>query len=135
MKIKGISHDHRYKTIFSDPVMVELLVREFTPKEFVADLDFPSLTRISGTYEGDDGSERINDRVWRIGWKNGSSLYIAIMLEFQSTQDKWMPLRILNYTALLLSDFVKQKNFTGNLPPVLPIVLYNRKVEKYILSP
>ena len=61
MKIKGISHDHRYKTIFSDPVMVESLVREFTPKEFVADLDFSSLIHISGTYEADDGSERIND--------------------------------------------------------------------------
>ena len=128
MKKKGISsHDFRYKAIFSDPVMVESLVREFTPREFVADLDFPSLTRISGDYEADDGRELINDRVWRVGWKNGSSLYVAIMLEFQSTQNKWMPLRILNYTALLLTDFVKQKNFTGNLPPVLPIVLYNGK--------
>ena len=128
MKKKGISsHDFRYKTIFSDPVMVESLVREFTPKEFVANLDFPSLTHICGTYQAENGSELINDSVWRIGRKNASSLYVAIMLEFQSTQNKWMPLRILNYTALLLTDFVKQKNFTGNLPPVLPIVLYNGK--------
>ncbi len=127
MKKKGNSHDHRYKMIFSDPVMVESLLREFTPKKFVADLDFSSLTRIACTYNAENGIERRNDMVWRIGLKNGSSLYIAVMLEFQSTQHKWMPVRILTYTALLLSDLIKQPDIGDTLPPILPIVLYNGK--------
>ncbi len=127
MKIEGTSHDRRYKTIFSDPVMVESLLREFVPKKLVADLDFSSLTRIASTYETDDDRERSNDIVWRIRWKNGSSFYVALMLEFQSTQDKLMPLRILSYTALLLIDLAGQPETGGNLPPVLPIVLYNGK--------
>ncbi len=127
MKKKGNSHDHRYKMIFSDPVMVESLLREFTPKKFVADLDFSSLTRIACTYNAENGIERSNDMVWRIGLKNGSSLYIAVMLEFQSTQHKWMPVRILTYTALLLSDLINQPDIGDTLPPILPIVLYNGK--------
>lgn len=127
MKKKGNSHDHRYKMIFSDPVMVESLLREFTPKKFVADLDFSSLTRIACTYNAENGIERRNDMVWRIGLKNGSSLYIAVMLEFQSTQHKWMPVRILTYTALLLSDLINQPDIGDTLPPILPIVLYNGK--------
>jgi hypothetical protein len=49
------------------------------------------------------------------------------MLEFQSTVDTWMTLRMLVYVGLLHQDLVRRKQLTANgrLPPVLPIVLYN----------
>ena len=95
--------------------------------DFIADLDFSTLERCSGSYVTDDLRERHDDIVWRVGWKKGSWCYVALLLEFQSTPDYWMALRTLSYTPLLLLDLVKTGNVRENegLPPVFPIVIYN----------
>ena len=48
-------------------------------------------------------------------------------LEFQSTVDRHMALRILVYTGLLYQDLIRREaaGADGRLPPVLPVVLYN----------
>lgn len=120
-------HDSAYKQFFSDPKMVESLLRDFVSADFIADLDFSTLERCSGSYVTDDLRERHDDIVWRVGWKKGSWCYVALLLEFQSTPDHWMALRTLSYTTLLLLDLVKMGNVRENegLPPVFPIVIYN----------
>ena len=119
-------HDTGYKSFFSNPEMVESLLRDFVPEEFVTELDFTTLERCSGSYVTDDLRERHDDVVWRVRWKRGSWCYALIIMEFQSTPDYWMALRIASYTALLLLDLVKSKEIRGRegLPPVFPIVLY-----------
>ena len=120
-------HDSAYKQFFSDPKMVESLLRDFVSADFIADLDFSTLERCSGSYVTDDLRERHDDIVWRVGWKKGSWCYVALLLEFQSTPDHWMALRTLSYTTLLLLDLVKTGKVRENegLPPVFPIVIYN----------
>ena len=49
-----IPHDPAYKQFFSNPEMVESLLRDFVPADFVADLDFSTLERCSGSYVTDD---------------------------------------------------------------------------------
>lgn len=122
-----LPHDSAYKQFFSNPEMVESLLRDFVPADFIADLDFSTLERCSGSYVTDDLRERHDDIVWRIGWKKGSWCYVALLLEFQSTPDHWMALRTLSYTALLLLDLVKTGSVHEGegLPPVFPIVIYN----------
>ena len=120
-------HDPAYKQFFSNPEMVESLLRDFVSADFIADLDFSTLERCSGSYVTDDLRERHDDIVWRVGWKKGSWCYVALLLEFQSTPDHWMALRTLSYTTLLLLDLVKTGQVRENegLPPVFPIVIYN----------
>ena len=120
-------HDSAYKQFFSNPEMVESLLRDFVSADFIADLDFSTLERCSGSYVTDDLRERHDDIVWRVGWKKGSWCYVALLLEFQSTPDHWMALRTLSYTTLLLLDLVKTGKVRENegLPPVFPIVIYN----------
>ena len=48
------------------------------------------------------------------------------MLEFQSTTDAAMALRVMEYTALLYGELLRHgRARPGALPPVLPVVLYN----------
>ena len=89
-------HDSAYKQFFSDPKMVESLLRDFVSADFIADLDFSTLERCSGSYVTDDLRERHDDIVWRVGWKKGSWCYVALLLEFQSPPDHWMALRTLS---------------------------------------
>ena len=127
MDNERLPHDAAYKQFFSNRKMVESLLRDFVPADFVEELDFTTLERYSGSFVTDDLRERHDDIIWRIGWKNGSWCYVSLLLEFQSTPDTWMALRVLSYTSLLLLDLVKTgKVHEGEgLPPVFPIVIYN----------
>jgi len=50
-----------------------------------------------------------------------------LLLEFQSTSEHFMALRVLAYAALLWQHLVREKPMIagGKLPPLLPVVLYN----------
>ena len=64
--------------------------------------------------------------VWRVR-VGGEWVYLYLLLEFQSTVDKYMALRMMVYVGLLYQDLIKRGEVLadGRLPPVLPIVLYN----------
>ena len=119
-------HDAAYKNLFTDPDMVASLLRRFAPADVVADMDFSSLEPFPSEHISDDQRERRNDIVWRIRMKD-SVCYLLFLLEFQSTEDWWMAVRILAYTALLWQDIIKADKLKAGdkLPPVFPLVLYN----------
>ena len=127
MKKKPAQHDSAYKQFFSNPEMVESLLRDFVPIDFVKELDFSTLERYPESYITDDLRARHDDIIWRVKHQNGSPCYIVLLLEFQSHIDFWMALRILSYTALLLLDLIKTKQIKKKekLPAVFPIVIYN----------
>ncbi len=119
-------HDHSYKHLFSHARMVEDLLKGFVREEWIDKLDFSSLERVNGSYVSDDLREREDDVVWRVQWGE-DWLYVYILLEFQSTVDQWMAVRIMTYIGLLYQDLIRtgQLNKENRLPPVLPVVLYS----------
>ena len=119
-------HDNGYKLVFSYARAVADLLRGFVKEDWVREVDFGTLTRVDGSYVSDDLRSRENDVVWRVGWK-GSWLYVYTLLEFQSTVDPFMAVRVMTYLGLLYQDLIRQKQLTpsGRLPPVFPVVLYN----------
>jgi hypothetical protein len=121
-----MDHDHSYKLLFSHPEMVADLIRGFVREEWVEHLDFSSLEKVSGSYIADDLREREDDVIWRVRWGK-EWLYVYLLIEFQSTVDRYMAVRILAYLGLLYQDLIRigQLGADGRLPPVLPIVLYN----------
>lgn len=123
-----MSHDHSYKLLFSHPEMVADLLRGFVHEDWVEQLDFASLERVSGSYVADDLRDRESDVIWRARWGR-DWLYVYLLLEFQSTVDPFMAVRVMVYLGLLYQDLIRSQNLRAHdrLPPVLPIVLYNGK--------
>lgn len=119
-------HDHSYKLLFSHPEMVQDLLTGFVKEAWVAELDFTTLEKVSGSYVADELREREDDIIWRVRWGE-DWLYIYLLLEFQSSIDRFMAVRIMSYLGLLYQDLIRQQALTpsGRLPPVLPVVLYN----------
>ena len=75
---------------------------------------------------------RENDLVWRVRRKGrkgqaGEWLYVYVMLEFQSTVDPRMAVRIMAYMGLFYDDLTRSLNWkpSQKLPPVVAVVLYN----------
>lgn len=119
-------HDNGYKNLFSHPEMVRDLLTGFVHEPWVAELDFSTLEKVSGSYVSDDLRDREDDIVWRVRFQN-RWLYVYLLLEFQSTVSDFMAVRLLTYVGLLYQDIIKQEAWTPErkLPPVLPLVLYN----------
>ncbi len=119
-------HDHSYKQLFSNPELVRDLLQGFVIEDWVKELDLDTLERVNGSYVSDDLREREDDIIWRV--RLGDSwVYVYLLIEFQSTVDHYMALRLLTYLGLLYQDLQKSGSLLpdGKLPPVLPLVLYN----------
>ena len=139
------SSDPIYKRLYAFARMVEDLLRSlFTKAEL--DADYGTLEKLSTEYVGDAFQRRHGDTAWRLRIRGAGRrwLHVLVMLEFQSTTDSAMALRVLEYTALLYSELLRNGKATpGALPPVLPVVLYNgdarwtpaKEMRKLIVAP
>ena len=119
-------HDSSYKFLFANPEFVRDLVMGFIPDDWLQSLDYSTLEKIPSSYVSDDFKQREDDVVWRV--KVGEDwVYLYLLIEFQSSVDKYMSLRMMVYIGLLYQDLVKRGEVLadGRLPPILPIVLYN----------
>jgi hypothetical protein len=106
--------------------MVADLIRGFVREDWAQALDFDTLERVREIGVSHDLREREDDIIWRLRWGE-RWLYVYLLLEFQSTVDRLMAVRLLVYVGLLYQDLAAAGTIPpgGPLPPVLPIVLYN----------
>ena len=89
------THDNAYKNVFSHPRAVQDLLRGFVHEDWVQQLDYSTLEKVSGSYVSDDLRDREDDIIWRIrmhtrtaqGKTVGEWLYVYLLLEFQSSSD------------------------------------------------
>lgn len=59
-------HDHSYKLLFSQQILVRDLLRGFVPQEWVGQLDFDTLEKVGTEYISHELLRRSNDLVWRL---------------------------------------------------------------------
>lgn len=119
--------DAAYKKLFSHPRMVADLLRGFAAEGWSDALDFGSLQKLPAEFVSGDLRRRQGDSLWRVQFRDSRWLYVMVLLEFQSTVDRYMAVRMLVYTGLIHQDLIRREELGpgGELPPVLPVVLYN----------
>ncbi|MCE7508463.1 Rpn family recombination-promoting nuclease/putative transposase [Alloalcanivorax xenomutans] len=120
-------HDTGYKLLFSHAAMVRDLLEGFMPGDWIQRLDWHSLEKMNGSYVSDDLRTRHDDAIWRIRWGR-DWIHLYLLLEFQSSVDRFMPVRVHTYTGLLYQDLIRRKRLEDShqkLPFILPVVLYN----------
>ena len=121
-----MTHDPGYKKLFSQPRMIEDLLRGFVHQPWIEDLDFSTLEQLNRHFVTPQLGWRESDLIWRVQFRR-RWLYVVVLLEFQSRPERYMALRLWVYLGLFYLDLLDQKQIPkkGKLPPVLPIVLYN----------
>ncbi len=118
-------HDTGYKKLFSDKRIFRQLLETFVDLDWIQDIDFDSCELLDKSFVSDHYKETESDIIYKVKLK-GRDLYIIILLEFQSTIDRFMSLRFLNYISNFLMDFVQSaKQKPRSLPAVFPLLLYN----------
>ena len=123
-------HDRGYKRLFSHPTAVEELLCGFLQEDWAEHLDFSTLERVGNSFVSEDFRERHGDLLWRLRFKGKDGwFYLYLLLEFQSTSDPFMAVRLLTYVSLLLEQIIRKGDLKpgDGLPAVLPLVLHNGK--------
>ncbi len=110
---------------------MEELLKGFVREDWIERVDFTTLERVGDSFVSEDLRERRGDLIWRLRLKGkeGRWVYLYLLLEFQSTSDPFMPVRLLTYVGLLLEDIIRREKLTpgDRLPAILPLVLHNGK--------
>ena len=124
-------HDRVYKRLFSNPRVVEDLLRGFVSVEWVERLDYTTLRRLPTEYVSRELHHRLGDLVWCLEPATGEApagpVSVLVLLELQSTVDRAMATRMLTYCALAWESLIGQGSFLrpGLVPATLPVVFYN----------
>ena len=115
-------HDAARKSLFSHPRMVEDLLRGFVAAGWSDALDLSTLQKLPAEFVSDDLRQRRGDTLWRVRVRDGTWIYLVVLLEFQSTVDRYMAVRMLVYTGLLYQGLILRggPGPGRELPPVLP---------------
>ena len=122
-------HDKSYKDLYSKKEIAIDLFKSLVNKEWTKYLVPENLTLVNKSYITADYEELESDIVYKAN-VNNTEVYFYILLEFQSTVDYRMPLRLLFYICEILREHAvnaKHKKYDKNIkiPAVIPIVLYN----------
>ncbi len=94
-KHKRLSHDRIYKKLFSYKEVVQSFVENFG-HPLLKEADFSTLKRGPASYVTKNFQERHNDMIWTVRIGDNGPMAV-LMLEFQSTYDYNMPMRVYVY--------------------------------------
>jgi hypothetical protein len=120
-------NDASYRLLFNDPHMVRSLFQGIIGGPWLNSLKWHRLRALPSDYVSRELHKRQGDRVWRVPRSDGRDLYMLLMLEHQSTNDRCMALRVATYCGLLYES-LSQRGLVRRgtrFPAVLPVVLYS----------
>ncbi|OOM14533.1 Rpn family recombination-promoting nuclease/putative transposase [Clostridium saccharobutylicum] len=124
-------HDKSYKDLYSNKIVFLNLVKEMLKAHWAKDLNEENLILVDKQYILSDYEENEADIVYRAN-VDGEEVIFYTLLEFQSTIDYRMPLRLLFYINEILREYIKNSGVEQRknkkefkVPAVVPIVLYN----------
>ena len=124
-------HDKSYKDLYSKKEIAIDLFKNLLKKDWAQTITENDLTLVNKSFVTSDYEETECDIVYKANINNTEVIFY-ILLEFQSTVDYRMPLRLLFYMCEILRDNAVNSNHRKNdkhlkIPAIVPIVLYNGK--------
>ena len=121
-------HDLSYRRFFNHRRMIQDLLRDIVGERWVERIDFDSGERVNASFVSDQDQTRESDVIWKFRRQDGGdSVYIYILVEFQSRPDPSMPVRFMGYESLFYQELMANQPASAwrNLPPVIPVLIYN----------
>jgi len=119
-------YDRGYKKLFSNKGFFQQLLESFVPFDWVKEIDFENCELLDKTFISKEYEKRESDVIYKV-YLRGKITYIVILIEFQSSPDKFMALRLLHYITSFYMRLKESEETFEKLPAVFPIVVYSGK--------
>ena len=95
-------HDQTYKLLFSHPVAARSLVRDVLARDWSDELDMKTLERFPTEHVDARLRRSLGDMAYRV-WFKGGARSAVFLVEFQSSADENMALRMMEYATVALA--------------------------------
>ena len=115
-------HDFLVKKAFGHKEVMQDFLQSRLPQEDLKRIDMKSLRLTNKSFSTKKGKQKHSDLIYAASI-DGQDGYLYISLEHQSKEEKYMPLRQLEYNVLLMRQHLEEGH--TSLPLILNICLYN----------
>jgi predicted transposase/invertase (TIGR01784 family) len=118
-------HDLMVRAVLSDLTEAASFLQRHLPEALSQALNWSTLKLLEGSFVDEDLRESEADLLYEVEHVSGkTSLWVYVLLEHQSTPDRWMRLRLLKYCCriwdLSFRDYPDQRE----LRAIVPLVFY-----------
>ncbi len=127
MKTEKKEYDSAYKYLFSNKRVFHQFLTRFIHEDFARKILLEDIELVDKTFVSDEFIQRESDIIYKVKTQH-KDVYIYVLVEFQSTVDKTIPVRMLLY-ILQLYDQLFRNSQKGKLPAIFPVLLYNGSKE------
>lgn len=118
-------HDLFVRFTFGHPERAAAELRAVLPPEVVNQVDWATLRPEPGSVVDPELRETESDLLFSARLRGGRPLLFYVLLEHQSSVDRWMALRMLRYVVRQLEHWRQQNPGIELLPVIIPLVLYH----------
>ncbi len=118
-------HDLFARYTFGHPERAAAELRAVLPAHVVSEVDWSSLRREPGSVVDPELRETESDLLFTARLHTGRSLLLYVLLEHQSTVDRWMALRMLRYVVRQVERWRQEHPESTRLPVIIPLVMYH----------
>ncbi|EEB1954694.1 Rpn family recombination-promoting nuclease/putative transposase [Salmonella enterica] len=129
--ISNTPHDAFFKQFLMHPDTARDFLDIHLPAEIRGICDLDTLRLESSHFVEESLKEQYSDVLYSVKMQ-GTSGYIHVLIEHQSTADKKMAFRMMRYAIAAMHRLLKDEN--GPLPLVVPLLFYQEKTSPYPLS-
>ncbi len=118
-------HDLLVRFTFKNPERAATELRVALPPFVVAQVDWESLRAERNSVVDPELRETETDLLFSARLRGGRQVLFYVLLEHQSTVNRWMALRMLSYVVRQLEHWRREHPDSELLPVILPLVLYH----------
>ena len=120
-------HDHLFRSVFGEDKETEAanLLQAYLPPALSRELLWSSLKWQSASFIDDRLRDSESDLLYAVRRKSdGAAAWLYVLLEHQSTPDRWLRLRLLKYSIRIWERDRRRHPTDQQLRPIVPLVLY-----------
>jgi len=124
---RGMSgpHDRLARYTFGHPRRAEAELRAVLPERITAAVDWSSLRQEQISVVDEALKETRRDLLFSARLRTGKQVWMYVLLEHQSSVDRWMAWRMLRYVQRLGDKWREEHPESMRMPVIIPLVLYH----------
>ena len=118
-------HDKYFQRVFSNEQDAASLLRTCVPGALADTLKWSTLSLLRGRFVDDDWRRNETDMLYSVEREGTEpAVLVYVLLEHQSTPDRWLRLRLLGYCVQVWQQWRRQHKGEERLPLLVPLVFY-----------
>lgn len=115
-------HDRYFREMFSDPAIVEDLLRNYLPAPAVDALDLATLALQQDSFIDEELRQHYTDLLYTVRQRSGAAAQVYILFEHKSYADRLTSFQLLRYLVRIWERMLRQSE---SLSPIIPLVFYH----------